>query len=606
MNFPRGNDDDWPIGWRSKPAAGADFLMFRPRVLLLLFLIGFLGPRSIRSSPGPFSNISCPKSPYEIVYVAEGDGLHSSLSKSGGSPRTKAPSPPSPRTDDSLAHIKMFADENELDTTFIREFVSINTALNDDEGSGHLRYEYTRAGLNVAFGEGSLIQVDTRSGLATIISMGDHRYGFYLYTIDERNAFRLKRHLFKSDFLKTTPVNREIVLIITPPGTSKDDLRTTSIIPMTNRDQFMDIAVMVQKYFHNKPAFMLRIANTGLTKGDNELDEEALRIIEKYMTYPRSCTVPKTPGADRRRSKGTTLKIANFNVEWASIFGDLYRRPGIDCKWKRQGQAWNHLLDLRDMILANLMDNDIIHFTEVEDCRVLETIKELLGKDHGYEPYLIVDYTGSQEQNVGFLSRLDPITAVTSIQGIKAFPLSEQDYSNGKMDLEAFSRNYLAQFRIDMGGVFVDLLISGVHFCAGASDPNRSARREIQATIIENHINAWSILHPEGAVIIVGDMNDFAKNVDSPYVMPILEGCASGMSDAMEQAFGRNRGSHISGSLLDHILISKDRFEVTSSKIIYKPTFTRNSLLSMHYPTTTTLKWLSPSFPRERRETTTR
>ena len=53
------------------------------------------------------------------------------------------------------------------------------------------------------------------------------------------------------------------------------------------------------------------------------------------------------------------------------------------------------------------IDADIVHFNEVEDCRVLRLLMDML-PGHGYRAYLVPGTDNMTGQNVGVLTRIDP------------------------------------------------------------------------------------------------------------------------------------------------------------------------------------------------------
>jgi len=80
--------------------------------------------------------------------------------------------------------------------------------------------------------------------------------------------------------------------------------------------------------------------------------------------------------------------------------------PGGDCPWKTANDAERHyqgiVSEIRDL------DADIITLTELQGCDVLERLATDLNM--GYKHYLVLGGDTATGQNVGLLTRVDPVT----------------------------------------------------------------------------------------------------------------------------------------------------------------------------------------------------
>ena len=107
-----------------------------------------------------------------------------------------------------------------------------------------------------------------------------------------------------------------------------------------------------------------------------------------------------------RRSDKNKLRLVQYNVEW--LFIDYYSPmncPGTGCTWVNQSEAQTHMNYVAKVV--NDLNPDIINFCEVEGCDELNILKDKL--DGSYVPYLKKGTDTSTGQNVGMLTRVDPL-----------------------------------------------------------------------------------------------------------------------------------------------------------------------------------------------------
>ncbi len=225
---------------------------------------------------------------------------------------------------------------------------------------------------------------------------------------------------------------------------------------------------------------------------------------------------------DRRINKNK-LRLVQYNVEW--LFIDYYSQmdcPGNGCTWKNQSQAETHMNYVQNIV--RYLDPDIINFCEIEGCDELNIIKESLNT--GYESYLIQGTDTATGQNVGMLTKIDPLSSLFRINDKYSYPIPDSNCGyTGKPGTEGVSKHYISYFNI--GGYKTAII--GAHLLAIPTDPTRCSEREAQAsvlqTIIASHISQGY------EVIMLGDFNDFDNEVmdinnDKPIskVLEIIKG----------------------------------------------------------------------------------
>ena len=227
---------------------------------------------------------------------------------------------------------------------------------------------------------------------------------------------------------------------------------------------------------------------------------------------------PKFP-KDRRRNR-KKLRIASYNAEWLFLFGGSggIHCPGKDCPWKDPDHARDHILQTIELILK--LDADIIHFNEVEDCRVLHVLMDLLPNKHGYRAYLVPGTDTMTGQNVGILTRIDPLIDLKRSEARKSYPVIGStcgtsptyiSYSRGKKrsGTMGLSKHYLTKFQIG----HLKIIWAGAHFIAHPGNVDRCVRREAQASILADLIANESIGGEPVEIIVTGDFNDHDDDI---------------------------------------------------------------------------------------------
>ncbi|KXS10562.1 DNase I-like protein [Gonapodya prolifera JEL478] len=335
------------------------------------------------------------------------------------------------------------------------------------------------------------------------------------------------------------------------------------------------------------------------------------------------CNRPPTVTEDRRINKGN-LSVLVYNAEWLFFKGarrSFIPCPGRGCPWKDLSAAQEHFEHVAAAI--RIADADIVHLSEVESCDALERLVALL-PGMGYRYYLVQGRDVATGQNVGLLTRVDPVRVLDRTEERLPFPLPEshcaatkrpaesdilrgpedggvadiQPHIADEVDVDAtateygLSKHYVTRIFVNNMSIW----LAGVHFLAIPSDTDRCPKREVQAAVLKKYLQKLSTFEKE-ELIIMGDFNDFDHDVpdasgpaDEPIsqalaivkstTQPALLNAASLWADPnvrYSNWFDRNRNCRDDGGdehcLIDHALVSKglaSRIVATKPMHIYK------------------------------------
>jgi len=193
------------------------------------------------------------------------------------------------------------------------------------------------------------------------------------------------------------------------------------------------------------------------------------------------CPYVSTIG-DRRNDK-TKLRLVQYNVEW--LFMDYYAPmncPGNGCTWKNMSEATIHM-DYVTKVVKHL-NPDIINFCEIEGCDELKMLKTNL-YDNTYNTYLKKGTDTSTGQNVGMLTRIDPVVSLGRNESKFNYPLegSKCGYT-GAPGTTGVSKHFITEFKINN----IDIAFISAHLLAIPTDPTRCAEREAQASVLQDVI----------------------------------------------------------------------------------------------------------------------
>lgn len=307
---------------------------------------------------------------------------------------------------------------------------------------------------------------------------------------------------------------------------------------------------------------------------------------------------------DRRQNRDS-LRIMQYNVEW--LFVDYYSGsdcPGDGCTWKNQSAAAIHL-----NAVANVIDTiqpDIINFCEVEGCDELNMLSRALStKD--YLPYLIKGTDTSTGQNVGMLTKVDPVLSLYRNEDRYNYPIdgSMCGYT-GAVSSTGVSKHYITEFFINN----VNIAFIAAHLIAIPTDPTRCAQREAQASVLQSVI--YNYIKNGYEIIMIGDFNDYDNeipdiNSNKPIsqVLDILKGddyqlYSVGLNISQNERYSDwwdsdnncNTTSVNDYSVIDHILVSKKIQTWIRNVFIYHGYDEYcNKINSDHYPIIVDLEW---------------
>jgi exonuclease III len=230
-----------------------------------------------------------------------------------------------------------------------------------------------------------------------------------------------------------------------------------------------------------------------------------------------------------RRSDKTTFRLVQYNVEW--LFIDYYSSancPGSGCTWKTAEDAETHLSYVSNVL--NNLQPDLVNFCEVEGCDELNMVineMELNGStSNAFKPYLKKGTDTSTGQNVGMITKVDPLVSLYRTETKVSYPIpgSQCGYT-GSPSSSGVSKHYITEFAFgNLKTAFI-----AAHLIAYPTDPARCAQREAQAQVLQYVVYNYILEGYE--IILLGDMNDFDAeildiNSDKPIskVLDILKG----------------------------------------------------------------------------------
>jgi exonuclease III len=209
-------------------------------------------------------------------------------------------------------------------------------------------------------------------------------------------------------------------------------------------------------------------------------------------------------GEDRRTNKNS-LRLVQFNVEW--LFVDYYSPmncPGDGCTWKNQSEAEIHMNYIAKTI--NNLDADIINLCEVEGCDELNELNEQLDGTHNV--YLKKGTDSSTGQNVGMLTRIDPLMSLYRSEVKYNYPISGSNCGyNGTGGSSGVSKHFITEF--EFSGMNVAFI--SAHLLAIPTDSARCAQREAQAAVLQSVISDY--IQRDYEIIMIGDFNDYDSEV---------------------------------------------------------------------------------------------
>ena len=286
------------------------------------------------------------------------------------------------------------------------------------------------------------------------------------------------------------------------------------------------------------------------------------------------------------RENMNKLRLMQYNVEW--LFIDYYSGsdcPGNGCTWKNESEANIHLEYVYKVI--DEINPDIINFCEIEGCDELNILNNKLGNI--YNSYLLKGTDTATGQNVGMLTKIDPLTSLIRSDEKASYPIEGSECGYTGSGSTGVSKHYISEFNIND----INIAIIGAHLIAIPTESSRCAQREGQATILQGIIKSY--IEKGYEVIMMGDFNDFDdevldmnNNMPNSKVLEILKGKYGEnantykltsvaeylpqflrFSDWYDSDNNCNTESRNDYSMIDHILVSDGLLEKINFIDIY-------------------------------------
>jgi exonuclease III len=223
----------------------------------------------------------------------------------------------------------------------------------------------------------------------------------------------------------------------------------------------------------------------------------------QIISSDTECPILPTSLKDRRTDKNK-FRIVQYNVEWLFIdYNSHSKCPGSGCTWVNQSEAQIHMEYVANVV--NELKPDLINFCEVEGCDELNILSEYL--DGTYIPYLKQGTDSGTGQNVGMLTRLDPIVNLYRTENRYDYPIPGSNCGYTGNGNTGVSKHYITEFNINNNKI----ALIAAHFIAIPTDSERCAQREGQASVLQQVIMNYTNSNYE--IIVLGDFNDYDNEV---------------------------------------------------------------------------------------------
>ncbi len=198
-----------------------------------------------------------------------------------------------------------------------------------------------------------------------------------------------------------------------------------------------------------------------------------LLIVTAVFGAEFYCPLVSTKGEDRR-SNSSNFRLVQFNVEWLFIDG-ADNCPGTTCPWKDVSAAETHLSTIAGVISD--LNPDLVNLCEVESCDELTLLTEnskLSGK--GYKPYMVKGTDSSTGQDVGMLTKIDPITDLIRSEDRATYPISTTTCKSSYTGSYGVSKHYITTLKVGS----TNIALFSLHLLAIPDDQTRCVEREAQ------------------------------------------------------------------------------------------------------------------------------
>eukprot|EP00002_Diphylleia_rotans_P017359 TRINITY_DN336_c0_g2_i9.p1 TRINITY_DN336_c0_g2~~TRINITY_DN336_c0_g2_i9.p1 ORF type:complete len:367 (+),score=67.16 TRINITY_DN336_c0_g2_i9:56-1156(+) len=309
---------------------------------------------------------------------------------------------------------------------------------------------------------------------------------------------------------------------------------------------------------------------------------------------------PATPG-DRRSNKAL-LSVVTYNAEWLFYDGGSGGSvcPGSGCPWPDKTSAEQHFRSIASVL--NNLNADIVLLQEVESCAALNRLIGYMGNGASYKPYMVKGTDTSTGQQVGIITKVDPIMNVIRTENRVSYPIAGSKCGSTSSGTSGVSKHLFTKFRVNS----ITIAIASAHYLAFPDDKGRCVQREAQATVLRDFVRAQTNFNTE-EVIILGDLNDYDEQViDAAGSVPIssvlkiqrevsspnLYNVAATENNQVERYsswYDRNGNCRDDGgnehTSIDHMLISAGlRNRLRSMKFDHSYTASCSSTYSDHFP----------------------
>lgn len=329
-----------------------------------------------------------------------------------------------------------------------------------------------------------------------------------------------------------------------------------------------------------------------------------MKFIWCLLAYPlfalstsfNCSTAPPSSAAQDKRTDLSKWTLVQYNVEW--LFTEPYSScPGI-CTWNTTAEQYTHLETIKGVL--DKLNADTVHMCEVQSCTQLDEVRPT----DDYVSYMIQGndtYTG---QNVGLITKIDPVESITRTEERVAYPLEDSKCGyTGEPGTEGVTKHMITRFIIQN----VSIYLIGAHLLSNPNDPTACAKREAQAQVLQTKINEF--INAGHEVVVIGDLNDFDgvfkdvnNHIPNSRVLEILKGnmLYTVASKILQEGRYTEWYDETSDcvveksefSMLDHILLSKNlwnRIDTVAFDHIYREGC--DTYQSDHYPISVTFRF---------------
>jgi len=151
---------------------------------------------------------------------------------------------------------------------------------------------------------------------------------------------------------------------------------------------------------------------------------------------------------------------SSFFISFFSQLSQKKKKKG--CPWKTESEARLHIRALAQVV--ERLSPDILIMEEVEDCYVVKELNKLIPK-LGYAPYVLRGTDTATGQNVGLLTRVDPVEDLKRTTNRVEYPISGNKcgYSGSNGDYGVSKHFYT---RLHLSGVNKNIFLVAGHFLA--------------------------------------------------------------------------------------------------------------------------------------------